>query len=288
MSFANAITKKSVPSRALNRLSETAIGTSLEKIENEQYLYLTLDKLEINPFQPRKEMHKESLEELALSLKESGQIQPITVRAHPTLSGSFQIIAGHRRCAASKLAGLSKIKAVIIQADEETLILSALIENLQRQELSSFEEAHTYRLMKEQFHFSQDEIAKKIGKSKSYVSRMMSLSKLPLWMTQTLEERSLSLPFSILSELIPLEDGPFLKKLFSDILNKALNRDQIRERIAKERERKIAPAHLKKKSGFTLDKKRNGIHLKIDFNRINNKEEVITELQNLITKIQSI
>jgi ParB family transcriptional regulator, chromosome partitioning protein len=288
MSFAKAINKTSSTKRNLGSLSETAIGTSLDKIENEQYLYLSLDKLEENPFQPRLDMDRETLQELADSLQECGQIQPISVRAHPSKTGKFQIIAGHRRVAASKLADLKKIKAVITQVSEDTLMLSALIENLQRENLSIFEEAKAYLLMKEQFNFSQEEIAKKIAKSKTYVSRIMSLLKLPSWLMEKLEAKKVTLPFSILSELTPLEDNSFLKKLFDEILNKNLNRDQIRERIAKEKSRKLAPAQFKKKIGFVVDKKKNGVHLKIDFNRINDKEAAIAELEQLIEKIQSI
>ena len=143
----------------------------------EEIVELNIDELMSNPYQPRKVFDEEALNELALSIKEHGVFQPIIVRK--SIKG-YNIIAGERRVKACKLAGISKIPAIIKEFSDEEMMQVALLENLQRENLSAIEEAKAYKAIIESLHLTQDELAKKLGKSRSHITNMLGLLRLPL------------------------------------------------------------------------------------------------------------
>jgi len=146
-------------------------------VADSAYKMLPLHKVEPNPNQPRKDFDPEELEALAASLREHGMIQPLTVRE--LSSGYYQIIAGERRWRAARLAALSEVPVVVIEADEKKVMELALIENLQRQDLNAVEEALGYRALMVDHGMNQEEIADSVGKSRPAVANAMRLLHLP-------------------------------------------------------------------------------------------------------------
>ena len=145
--------------------------------ENSPYQLLPLHKVEPNPGQPRQDFDEEELQALADSIATHGVVQPLTVREMP--NGYYQIIAGERRWRAARIAGLSEIPAVIIEADDKKTMELALIENLQRQDLNPMEEAFGYRALMDDYGLNQEETAARVGKSRPAVANALRLLALP-------------------------------------------------------------------------------------------------------------
>ena len=144
--------------------------------DNSPYKLLPLHKVEPNPDQPRRDFDEEELQALADSIATHGLVQPLTVRELP--NGYYQIIAGERRWRASRLAGLSEIPAVIIEADDRKTMELALIENLQRQDLNPVEEAMGYHSLMSDYGLTQEETANRVGKSRPAVANALRLLSL--------------------------------------------------------------------------------------------------------------
>ena len=147
-----------------------------EPQEKSAYQSLPIYKVEPNPDQPRKDFDPEELENLAESIRVHGLIQPLTVREMPT--GYYQIIAGERRWRAARLAKLSEVPVVIIEADDKKAMELALIENLQRQDLNPVEEALGYKSLMEDYGLTQEEAASRVGKSRPAVANALRLLSL--------------------------------------------------------------------------------------------------------------
>lgn len=143
-----------------------------------------------NPNQPRKVFNHDALKELSESIRQYGIIQPITVRK--TREGTYELIAGERRLRAATLAGLLKIPAIIIEMEDDDSAIVALVENIQRQNLSFMEEALAYRQLIEKCHLTQEELAKKVGKTQSAVANKIRLLKLPQSIREIIKDNSLS------------------------------------------------------------------------------------------------
>ena len=136
---------------------------------------LKISEVEPNRNQPRKQFDEEALEELAESIKQFGIIQPLVVQKK---DGYYEIIAGERRWRAARMAGLKKIPVIIREYEEQKALEIALIENIQREDLNAIEEAKAYERLGEEFHLTQDEIAKKVSKSRTAITNTMRLLKL--------------------------------------------------------------------------------------------------------------
>ena len=147
-----------------------------EPQEKSAYQSLPIYKVEPNPDQPRKDFDPEELENLAESIRVHGLIQPLTVREMPT--GYYQIIAGERRWRAARLAKLSEVPVVVIDADDRKAMELALIENLQRQDLNPVEEALGYKSLMEDYGLTQEEAASRVGKSRPAVANALRLLSL--------------------------------------------------------------------------------------------------------------
>ena len=155
------------------------LGRGLESLFNENAtdsdgaVKLNINDIEPNRGQPRKDFDETALSELADSIAQHGLIQPIVVK--PTAQGRYSIIAGERRWRACRMAGLNEVPVIIKDADDQTLMEIALIENLQREDLNAVEEALGYRSLIDSFGLTQDEVAKKMGKSRSAVTNALRL-----------------------------------------------------------------------------------------------------------------
>lgn len=169
----------------MNLASQKGLGRGLgallgdfseEPSENSGYQMLPLHKVEPNPGQPRSDFDQEELQSLADSISVHGIVQPLTVRQ--LSNGYYQIIAGERRWRAARLAGLSEIPAVIIEADDRKAMELALIENLQRQDLNPVEEAMGYQTLMNEYGLTQEDTAKQVGKSRPAVANALRLLSL--------------------------------------------------------------------------------------------------------------
>lgn len=148
-------------------------GENLRANENE----VDLDSIVVKGNQPRKVFNQESLDEMAVSIKEHGVLQPLLVR--PLDNGKYELVAGERRLRASILAGLERVPVVVRDMDEPVAWEAALIENLQRENLNPIEEAAAYREMLDRHGYTQEELAKKIGKSRAHVANTVRILNLP-------------------------------------------------------------------------------------------------------------
>jgi ParB family chromosome partitioning protein len=140
---------------------------------------VAIEFLHPNPRNPRRQFAAAELDELAASIKERGIIQPIAVRPAPGASGAFEIIAGERRWRAAQRAGIHDVPVVVLEVSDAAALELAIIENVQREDLNPLEEAAGYQALGDEFKYSQDEIAKIVGKSRSHVTNMLRLLKLP-------------------------------------------------------------------------------------------------------------
>ena len=159
-------------------------------VKNEGVQELKIIDIEPKKDQPRKYFDEESLNQLAESIKQHGLIQPIIVRE--VGGGFYQIIAGERRWRASKLAGLTEIPAIIIDADALKAAELAIIENIQREDLNPYEEAQAYRSLMTQYSLTQEEVASKVGKSRSAIANTMRLLDLPEEVLDMLQSADIS------------------------------------------------------------------------------------------------
>lgn len=188
-----------------------------ETATNEEIIELRIDELRANPYQPRKIFDSEALKDLALSIKEHGVFQPIIVKK--SIKG-YEIIAGERRVRASKLAGLEKIPAIIRNLDDEQMMEIALLENLQRENLSSIEEAIAYRKMIDSLSLTQEELAKKVGKSRSHITNILGLLRLPEEVQEMIANNKLTMAHArVLSKL---EDNNKIIELANKIVKEGM------------------------------------------------------------------
>tara|TARA_B100000965_G_scaffold27838_1_gene20606 strand:+ start:429 stop:1280 length:852 start_codon:yes stop_codon:yes gene_type:complete len=162
--------------KGLGRGLSSLIGDSDIK---ENKTTISISSIIRNKYQPRKKFEKESLEELTSSIKERGIIQPIIVRKSEDLIDKFEIIAGERRWQAAQKAGLHKVPVVVIEANNLKSLEFAIVENVQRKDLNSIEEAEGYKRLIDEFNYDQEKVAKFIGKSRAHVSNCLRLLSLP-------------------------------------------------------------------------------------------------------------
>lgn len=153
---------------------------------------LAVDLLAPSPFQPRRAMNKDRLEELADSICSRGVIQPILVRPNPEKSGYYQIIAGERRWRASQMAGLHEVPVYIRQLDDTDAMAAAMVENLQRSDLNPVEEALGLQRLVQDYSLTQEELAGAVGKSRSHITNTIRLLNLPATVLDCLREGGLS------------------------------------------------------------------------------------------------
>ena len=192
--------------------------TIYETATNEEIIDIELSELRPNPYQPRKVFDDEALKELSVSIKEHGVFQPIIIKK--SIKG-YEIIAGERRVRASKLAGLDKIPAIIRDFTDEQMMEIALLENLQRENLTAIEEAYAYKAMIEKLSLTQDELSKKVGKSRSHLTNILGLLRLPKEVQQMIAESKLSMGHA--RALSKLEDEEKIKELANKIVNEKIS-----------------------------------------------------------------
>jgi len=170
-------------------------SASEEATPREGIRELRTERIVPNPFQPRREFDEAELKELSESIRENGLLQPLVVRpgGGTARKPRYQLVAGERRLRAVRLLGWDNIPAVVREVDDETLLVLALVENLQREALGPLEEAEGYQVLAEEFGLTQQEIAQSVGKDRSTVSNMLRLLRLPPSIRKLLERDALSM-----------------------------------------------------------------------------------------------
>ena len=161
-------------------LNDESLSKRVEFIQSNSQDYkkdIELDKIIPNPFQPRKFFDPVKLKELSESIKQKGVLTPILLRKKG--DSQYELVAGERRFRASKMAGLNKIPAIIVDFDDQDMSEVAIIENIQREDLTPLEEAKAYVELIKVYNYTQKELATKVGKSRSYIANIMRLLKLP-------------------------------------------------------------------------------------------------------------
>lgn len=171
---------------SFDNIEETIVNEAKES----DVVELDINELRPNPYQPRKVFDEEKLKELAESIKVHGVIQPIIVK-RSTVKG-YEIIAGERRVKASKIAGLKKIPAIIKDFNDQLMMEISLLENLQREDLNPIEEALAYQNLLNHLNLTQEELAKRLGKSRPHITNMIGILRLPEKVRVMLEEGKLS------------------------------------------------------------------------------------------------
>ena len=198
----------------------------VEETPREEIVELNIKDLRSNPYQPRKNFDEASLQELAQSIKEHGVFQPIIVRK--SIKG-YDIIAGERRVKASQMIGLETIPAIIRDFTDAEMMEIALLENLQREDLTAIEEAEAYKKMIEALNITQEELAKKISKSRSHITNMLGLLRLPNEVQDMLLHHQISMGHARVLSKLEAEDQ--IIRLVNRVINESLSVRQL-ENIA--------------------------------------------------------
>ncbi|MGO2789738.1 MAG: ParB/RepB/Spo0J family partition protein [Lactobacillus delbrueckii] len=193
---------------------------------------LPLAEVRPNPYQPRKNFDEKKLAELAESIKENGVLQPIIVRRSV---GGYEIIAGERRCRASELAGPATIPAIIRQFDESQMMEVAILENLQREDLTPLEEAQAYEMLQKNLGLTQEEVSKKMGKSRPYITNYLRLLTLPQKTKGLLQRGELSMGQA--RTLLGLKDKDRIDELAKRVVKEGMPVRKVEALVAKMNER---------------------------------------------------
>lgn len=206
-----------------------------------QITQIPISKITTNPYQPRKVFEPGQLDELAMSIKEYGVIQPITVRKN--FIGGYELISGERRLRASRLAGKEMIPCIIIDADENDSAIIALLENLQRADLTYMEEAEAIAHLVQEHKYTQEQIAKKLGKSQSAIANKIRLLKLSEPAKKMILENNLTERHA--RALLRVADEQLQQKILKMVCEKQLNVTQTEALIDRTLERLASPTNEK-------------------------------------------
>ena len=226
--------------RGLGKGLGALLGDAALKSETSDSLYLPISQIETYANQPRKHFDEDALHDLADSIREHGIIQPLTVRK--LSSGYYQIIAGERRWRAARIAGLTQVPAIVIEADDRKVTELALIENLQREDLNPIEEAEGYKSLMDNYKMTQEEAAARVGKSRSAVANSLRLLGLCADVRKLLEGGQLSGGHA--RALLPLK-ADAQKQAAAAVIEHALSVRQtealVKKLIGKKKEKPVSP-----------------------------------------------
>lgn len=251
-----AVQKKFALGRGLDALiSNEEVKTSGSSSINE----IELDKISVNPNQPRREFDPIALQELADSIAEIGIIQPITLRK--LNEDSYQIIAGERRYRASILAGLKTIPAYIRTADDENVMEMALIENIQREDLNSLEIALAYQHLIEQYELTQERLSERIGKKRTTIANYLRLLKLPAPIQVALKNKEIDMGHA--RALLTLEDPKTQIRIFNETVAQGYSVRKVEEIV-----KALANGESIKSGGKTISAK--GTQLSEEYSMLQN------------------
>jgi ParB family transcriptional regulator, chromosome partitioning protein len=240
--------KRGLPMRVKMRHDTHFVEELTARHENPVGRMLPLSAIEPDPHQPRSTMGE--LDDLVASIREKGVLEPILVRPRPVddrgTEGNvadepvqFRIISGERRYRAAQEAGLYDIPAIEMDVSEEEALEIALIENLQRKDLTPFEEAEGYRLLAGRHGYTHEEISEAVGKSRTVVTECLSLLQMPPAVRDTVQALGIASK-SLLLEVLKAGDEAEMIELLEEVARRGLNRDDLRQRLRRERNRPVS------------------------------------------------
>src|SRR5918997_5010375 len=185
---------------------------------SEDFLEIDIDLIEPSAAQPRTHFDEGKLEELAQSIRSNGIVQPILVRRR---GARYQLIAGERRWRAAQRAGLQRVPAVVREIPDDKLLELALIENIQRQELNAIEEAHAYKRLIETLGLTQEVVAQRVGRDRTFITNYLRLLRLPDDIQRFVEQEKLSMGHA--RALLGVDDAEIQRKIAKNVINKGLS-----------------------------------------------------------------
>ena len=226
--------------RGLSALIPVAAEPRTEPKQESSHFEVAIDRITANPLQPRRAFDEAKIEELASSIRNQGIIQPLVVRPN---GEQFELIAGERRWRAAMKAGLNRVPVVIRNATDHEALQLALVENLQREDLNPIEEAGGYRRLQDEFHWSQEEMAEKVGKSRPAIANAMRLLALPAVVQQEISAGTL--PAGQARALLGLHTEPLIISVCREVIAKRLSTREtekmVRQLILGRRRRRSIP-----------------------------------------------
>lgn len=266
-----------------NKIEEKIVETA----SKEEVTEIPLEEIRANPYQPRKTFNNETLQELADSIKEHGVIQPIIVKK--SIKG-YEIVAGERRFRASKLAGKETIPAIIRNFTDEQMMELAVLENLQRENLNTIEEAEAYQRLINNLNLTQEQLAKRIGKSRSHITNILGLLSLPETVKSLVKENKLTMAHA--RTLSKLEDKNQIEALAHKIINENMNVRDLEQETQKPDLKKKIVQHQKEKNPelITLETDLSeylGTKVKIKPKKLEISYENINDLNRILEIINS-
>jgi len=237
---------------------------------------VSISDISRNPYQPRQHFNEEKLEELANSIKKKGIIQPIAVRPNKTENGKYEIVAGERRWIAAQRAGLHEIPVMILDLSDVESLEVAIVENIQRDDLNSIEEARGYKRLYEEFNYDHENISKLMSKSRSHVSNTLRLLTLPSEVIAMIEEGTLTT-----GQARPLIGISNASSIAEEVVSKNYSARKVeyltRKKKGNFKEQKVDSNILKAQERF---EKKLGLKVNI-MNKKNNSGKIIIEYKDL-------
>lgn len=254
----------------------------LDSTSTDEIVELPIDELRPNPYQPRKVFDEEKLQELADSIKEHGIFQPIIVKKS-SIKG-YEIIAGERRVKACKMIGLEKIPAIIRNFTDQQMMEIALLENLQRENLNAIEEAMAYKNLIDAMNVTQEELAKRLGKSRTHITNMLGLLNLPQEVKDMMIEEKISMSHArVLSKL---EDKEQIIRLANRIVDDNLNvrdiEDLSKDDTLKKTHKIVKRTHSEYEYVENIMCEKLGTKVKISSNKINISFNNVNDLNRIL------
>ena len=273
--------------KGLGRGLSSLLGDANKKIETNK---VSIKDITRNKFQPRKNIRKESLEELTHSIKERGVIQPIVVRPNQSSEGKYEIIAGERRWLAAQNAGLHEVPVVVLNIDDVKSLEFAIVENVQRQDLNPIEEARGYQRLVDEFSYNHEKLSQFIGKSRSYIANSLRLLSLPEQVLLMVEQENLSAGHARsligLNNSIEIAKKIIQKKLSvrqSEILVRQYRNKKLKLIIKKDTNILDLQKVLEEKTGLSVsinNKKNNTGTISFEYLNLDQLEKLIDTIKN--------
>ncbi|MBM3294305.1 MAG: ParB/RepB/Spo0J family partition protein [Candidatus Aminicenantes bacterium] len=244
---------------------------------------LSIDKIEPNPHQPRNELG--NIEELMASIKAKGVLEPIIVRPK---GDRYEIIAGERRYLASKNIGLNEIPAIEMSVSDSEALEISLIENLQRKDLDFFEEADGLNALIDLYDYSHAQVSEKIGKGRSTITEILSLSKIPASIRSECREFQIDKNRSLLVEISKLKSEIEMRSLIDQIKNRGLKREDTRDLTKLLKGKTLEKARTKNYVFNYSPREDRSFSLKIEFKKEHvGRAEIIKVLEDLLQKLKA-
>ena len=268
----------SAQKKGLGKGLSALFGEIENKIDNKgnQRNTIAISDLKRNKYQPRTIFDEEKLEELSLSIKENGIVQPIAVRPNKYDPGKFEIVAGERRWLAAQKAGLNEVPVIVLNIDDQKSLEIAIVENVQRQDLNIIEEAKGYQRLSQEFGYDHDKISKFMSKSRSHVSNTLRLLTLPDDVVGLLEEGKLTA-----GQARPLIGMPNASEIAENIAKKKVAAREV-EAMAKRTKTKISEKIEDPNIIFVRNELESKLGLNVEImNKKNNSGKVVIKYKTL-------